>query len=619
MSVSPLATVEYILTVFGQNNQKTTCKVNLTVNDVPPPQVPTCTLTPTTKTISSGESVDLTWTTTNASSATLTDFGSVALNGTKNTGALTTNKSYTLNVIGVNGQTISCKSDITVTVTPPPTVITCQNNVNFTASPNNIREGDSTTLTWSTTGITSVSFDNGITATGLSGSVSVSPNVSTTYNLTATNGTSTISCPVPVTVERNTGGGGGGSSSPTCELTVSKNKISKGTEVKLKWESSRATSLKLIDSKGKTLVTTENLLGDAKTELYDGSITVKPTSDTTYTLIVERGSRDRECKVKVEVEDNVVVSQIRDQQPLVSGIALTDVPYTGFEAGPILTFMFYFILMLWAMYVAYLIVIRRNLLGGGYQLATPTEVKAIPEIASANVIEATVITPVAETVKTAAPVNLPTGIPVIGYANYGTISGDKIDDEMITQIENYAHTQHVLLSSDAIRHFINSANSGEERNEALSQVINSAKSKFPSEDGWVVVNETRMKDLCQTLILNKVEESVSEIKIPTVLPSGSGSLAEAIVTGNVVAAYEMIGNRPMFALADAASDLDSVVRARKGGKEVISEMLMQETVKLSDEQLLKMVEALTGALDGTYTDEASAVKMAIMKAVKVVA
>ena len=172
------------------------------------------------------------------------------------------------------------------------------------------------------------------------------------------------------------------------------------------------------------------------------------------------------------------------------------------------------------------------------------------------------------------------------------------------------------MSSDAIRYFISTTNGGEERMEALTEVIKTAKSNFPAEDGWVVVNETRMKEICADCSAKAMSSDVKPY-IPTVIPEGSGSLAEAIVTGNVVAAYEMIGNRPMFALADAASDLDSVVRARKGGKEVVSEMLMKETAKLTDEQLLKMIEALTGALDGTYTDEASAVKMAIMKAVKV--
>jgi hypothetical protein len=87
----------------------------------------------------------------------------------------------------------------------------------------------------------------------------------------------------------------------------------------------------------------------------------------------------------------------------------------------------------------------------------------------------------------------------------------------------------------------------------------------------------------------------------------------------VIAAYEMIGHRPMFALADAAADLDSIYRLRKGADVVVSTMLVEETKNLSDEQIMEMIKALTSALDGVYTDEASAVKMAIMKAVKVAA
>ena len=87
----------------------------------------------------------------------------------------------------------------------------------------------------------------------------------------------------------------------------------------------------------------------------------------------------------------------------------------------------------------------------------------------------------------------------------------------------------------------------------------------------------------------------------------------------MIAAYEMIGHRPMFALADAAADLDAIYRARKTGAEVGSDLLKSETANLSDEQIMQMIQALTSALDGVYTDEASAVKMAIMKAVKVVA
>jgi hypothetical protein len=73
----------------------------------------------------------------------------------------------------------------------------------------------------------------------------------------------------------------------------------------------------------------------------------------------------------------------------------------------------------------------------------------------------------------------------------------------------------------------------------------------------------------------------------------------------------------MIALADAASDFDAIYRARKGESVTVSELLVSSTSAYSDQQLKTAIEALTGAVDGTYTDEASAVKMAIMKAVNV--
>jgi hypothetical protein len=147
-----------------------------------------------------------------------------------------------------------------------------------------------------------------------------------------------------------------------------------------------------------------------------------------------------------------------------------------------------------------------------------------------------------------------------------------------------------------------------DRSQTLSKVIADAKGAYPLEDGWVVINQTRLTELTATPAVPA-----------TATVTGNGSLAEAVVTGNVVAAYEMIGNRPMFALADAAADLDTLYRNRKGGSEEVSDLLTTATKDMKDEQIADMIAALTGALDGTYTDEASAVKMAIMKAVKIAA
>jgi hypothetical protein len=227
------------------------------------------------------------------------------------------------------------------------------------------------------------------------------------------------------------------------------------------------------------------------------------------------------------------------------------------------------------------------------------------------------VAPVATT-----PINLPTGTPVIGFENavkeaeVVSVNPHHATDEVVTAIENRAHAQRALLSSDAIRHFIATTEGSLERNEALDQVIAEAKGMYPLEDGWIVINEARMQSLCATCF---VEATTTPSFVPSVVPEGSSSLAEAIVTGNIVAAYEMIGSRPMFALADAAADFDNVVRTRRGEDAKVSSLLANEAAKLSDEKLKNIIAALTGALDGTYTDEAAAVKMAIMKAVKEVA
>lgn len=594
---------------------------------VPVPKCESFSVTPNT--ITRGQSATLNWVTSNTNRVTINNgVGEVSATGTFSVAPLASTQ-YLLTAYGANDSKNTCSVSLTVNDVPVVTVPKCES---FTSTPSTLPfGGGNVSLAWTTTNATNVSISPTIGNVSVNGSTSTALTTSTTFTLTAGDSTnSKNTCVVTIPVEPQptvTTHGGGGSSNPTCELLASDTKIKKGETIKLKWNTSRANDVTIVDSKGKDIVSTKDLSSSAKKNLLDGSISVSPSTDTTYTLISERGSRDRVCKVKIDVENNVVVTQLRDQQPLIAGIALSDVPYTGFEAGPILTILFYVLLMLWALYLAYLLVVRRDTFAG-YQLATPNENKlkhlnSIPETGRDDVIIERAQAPMIKLAPT-LPTNLPTGNPVIGYANMEvkesefTASSHQVDDETTTELENYAHSQHVLLSSDAIRHFVSVTNNEEERNSAIKEIITVAKNKLPAEDGWIVINEKRMRDLCLACSLDQKVSSDNSPFVPAVITEGSGSLAEAIVTGNVVASYELLGFRPMFALADAASDLDSVYRIRKGGKEVVSEMLLKETEKLTDAQLMEIIKALTGALDGTYTDEASAVKMAIMKAVKVI-
>jgi len=616
--VSPTSDTVYRLTLIGAEDKTVDCEVPVTVSEDSVPVCKSFTASPSSLPVGGGN-VTLAWNVTQTNNVSISPtIGSVSPVGSKVIN-VTQGTTYVLTAEDNDGDKDICEIPVTVADSAP--VFTCEQNVNFSVSDSSIRRGDAVTLNWSTTGVDTVSISN-INANSLSGNRSVSPSSDITYTLTATQGNKTVNCPVSVNV--STGGGGGGSSTPRCDLDISDDKIKAGEEITLRWDTSRATEVTIEDDRGNVIFTTAEYLSKDKEDLYDGSIKVKPTRDTQYTLTAERGSRDRECEVEVEVEDNVVVLQTRDQQPLVAGISLTQVPYTGFEAGPFMTSLFYALLVAWSLFITYLLVIRNRVAPAAMKTYVPssdvvssTDSMKQAESRRPDAFAPSVMSKIVASQTT--PTNLPTGIPVAGqdvmkFKTDATQANQATDTE-VTAIENRAHSQKALLSSDAVRYFIASTDSSVEREEALDQITTEAKKTYPLEDGWIVINQTRMQSLCEACSFSATKESTT----PATVPAGTGSLAEAIVTGNVVAAYQMIGHRPMFALADAAADLDAVYRNRQGGSNAVSEMLSKETQNLSDEQITQMIAALTGALDGTYTDEASAVKMAIMKAVKVAA
>ncbi len=217
-----------------------------------------------------------------------------------------------------------------------------------------------------------------------------------------------------------------------------------------------------------------------------------------------------------------------------------------------------------------------------------------------------------------APVNLPIekeeAPQVIGYAAREV-------DEMIEEVkevttetkamhmlEQHAHEHRALISSDALRVIVRDLPTEGERITKLDELIAEAKAAYPSEDGWIVLNLERLEAL-----LKAETSAVLDVDNATV---GVGSLAEAIALGDLEAAYVLIGRRPMLALADAAADFDALYRMRQGGDEQVSSLLVSTLGNRSDEEVVAVVKTLTSALDGTYTTEVDAVKVAIMKAVR---
>ena len=177
LTVTPLATTTYTITVTGQGG---TAKASATVTVNPAPATtPTVQISVSPATIVSGQSATLSWTSTNATSASIDqNIGTVATSGTKVVSPTVTT-TYTINVNGAGG-TAAAKVTVTVsTVAPAPTV-------QITATPTSVTQGQSSTLSWTSTNATSATLNQNIGAVATTGSKVVSPTATTTYTITVT-------------------------------------------------------------------------------------------------------------------------------------------------------------------------------------------------------------------------------------------------------------------------------------------------------------------------------------------------------------------------------------------------------------------------------------------------
>ena len=178
---------------------------NLTVDDVSltkngattPPATPTLTFAASATNINSGQSSTLTWSSTNTTGCTASNgwTGAKAVSGNQAVSPTATT-TYALSCTGAGG---NVSKQVTVNVAVPST---SGPTLTFTASPTTINQGQSSTLSWSTTNATSCTASNGWTGTkATSGTLAVSPTATTTYALSCTgNGSVSKSATVNVVV-----------------------------------------------------------------------------------------------------------------------------------------------------------------------------------------------------------------------------------------------------------------------------------------------------------------------------------------------------------------------------------------------------------------------------------
>lgn len=187
--VTPLETTTYTITATGSGG---TATASVTVTVTYP--VPTVSISADAETILVGESTTLTWTSEHADTCVIEPgVGSVDVNGSIAVSPTETT-SYTIAATGPGG---TATDNVTIHVNDPSAPPT----VTFDASPASIAQGESSTLSWTSTNAQSAHIDNGIGVVSVDGSTTVSPEHTTTYTITVIgpNGAASAQATVSVT------------------------------------------------------------------------------------------------------------------------------------------------------------------------------------------------------------------------------------------------------------------------------------------------------------------------------------------------------------------------------------------------------------------------------------
>jgi phospholipase C len=167
LSLSPVQTTTYTATATGKSGS---VSQSITIQVEPP--LPQISLSASPAVVLAGASTTITWNTANATSLSISGLGSVSLTGS----ATVTPPATTTYTAMANGAGGVANQSLTVTVT----------KISITATPDSIAPGQNVTLDWNSPGATSVCISNGGGVfSGPSGSIQLSPTVTTKYVATA--------------------------------------------------------------------------------------------------------------------------------------------------------------------------------------------------------------------------------------------------------------------------------------------------------------------------------------------------------------------------------------------------------------------------------------------------
>lgn len=200
LTVTPSTTTTYTLTSTDTAGVTTTATTTITVNTNGGSFCMLSSFYPASQTVSSGSTTILYWNASNCQNLTLSGGGmnnNVSGLSSYTTPTIYGNTTFTLSGVGLNGITNTIQTTVSTTTSGNYCAIN-----NFNAANTSVLQGSSTTLSWNTNNCTTVSLSGvGVYSYQTSGSVQTGIlYTTTTYTLTASNGTNSTSQSVTVGV-----------------------------------------------------------------------------------------------------------------------------------------------------------------------------------------------------------------------------------------------------------------------------------------------------------------------------------------------------------------------------------------------------------------------------------
>ncbi|MFZ2629976.1 MAG: carboxypeptidase regulatory-like domain-containing protein, partial [Desulfosalsimonadaceae bacterium] len=265
--ISPTEDIDYTITATSDLGS-----ITRTVHITVLPPLPTVTLSATPQSIWHGESIQLNWNVENGDTCYFDQgIGAVDLSGSL---TVTPNETTAYTLTSENAEGLSSDT-VTVTVNRAEIILAAD----FQA----INLGESATLQWSTENAEECYIDQGIGAVDLSGKLSLSPAVTTTYTITCS-GHGTTDTAIFIVFVNDAG------QPPTASISAEPEIIQLGQTAVLSWWSGNGQSFHI-----------DNGIGEVA---YTDSLIVTPAHTTTYTFTVIGSAGVAQSKVTIQVNAN---------------------------------------------------------------------------------------------------------------------------------------------------------------------------------------------------------------------------------------------------------------------------------------------------------------------------